>query len=290
MNLVKKITSLILIIFIISSTIIPIAFAQETAGETGITPNDINNIRSEGFTIVPANPNTINPRKFIFEIRPGETSDDYVTIENLSNQEEKFLLYGADPTFSAQGTPAYKTRQSDSGAEGSWIKFDNPQITLKGREKRIEHFTISVPPDTELGDYRAGITIEKSKADINNPNITIATRVILHSEIKVTLDPQPVPKHDGTFASSITPEEPSWQIVYFWISLGLFIVSFLALIIVSYQERKKKKMITESKPTPTKKVTKKTTGKIKTSSKKSNTTKKSPRKPATRKKTTSRKK
>lgn len=284
MTLAKKISSLqslslLFLTLLLFAALTPLALAQETtttatppaADTNGITPNDIANIRSEGFTIVPANPNTINSRKFIFEIRPGESSNDFVSVQNLSNQPVKFLLYGADPTFSAQGTPAYKTRQSGGNGEGSWIKFDNQEFTLQPNEQRIERFTITVPKEAELGEHRAGITIEKSKADVNNPNITIATRVILHADIKVTLDPQPVPKMDGSFSASIVAEKPSWQTYYFWISLALFLISLTALLAVTLKSRPVNRPLTSTPQKPVHKINKptaKTITKPKTSKRK----------------------
>ncbi len=196
----------------------------------------LENIRSEGFTINPTDPNGVNPRKFIFELKPGEEKKDSVTIQHLADEDSTFSLYGADPTFSAQGTPAYKTRQAGGDGEGQWITFDEPEVVLGHNEERTISFTINVPTETELGEYRAGIAMEKTKKDINNPNITIATRVILHADIKVTENPQPVPKKGESYPSAEETQGP-WQIYYFWISLILFIGSFIALIWVTFKEK-----------------------------------------------------
>jgi heme exporter protein D len=227
MKLTHKIFAAILAIMLVALSSISLA-------------QDLDMVRSEGFTLVPTKPNTINERKFIFEIKPGENAQDSVTIKNLSDSQVTFKLYGADPTLSAQGTLAYKTRQSGGEAEGSWVRFNNPEITLAKGEERIETFTISVPEKTPYGDYRAGIAMEKSKQDINDSNITIATRVILHAEIKVTANPNIVPKKgDILKEASPEPENNKWKSMYFWVSLALFIASLTALIVVTIQERKK---------------------------------------------------
>lgn len=194
----------------------------------------------EGFTIVSANPNTINPRRFIFELKPGDSVDDFVEVQNLSSEPKNFLLYGADPTFSAQGTPAYKTRQAGGNGEGRWITFEEPEITLAANEKRILRFTVKVPETIAKGDYRAGIAMEKAaEQSQNQPGISIATRIILHTEIKVTDNPKAVPHVDGTVSigeTVTTPEaaqKADWRTFYFWISFALFIFSAIALIWVT---------------------------------------------------------
>lgn len=230
----KFLASLLTTCTLASFLVMPVS-AQEVA-----VPPELANLKSEGFTITPARPNSVNPRKFIFEIRPGESKQETVVIKNLSSESGTFYLYGADPTFSAQGTPAYKTRQAGGDGEGQWITFNQPEINLTGGEEKAVQFTLAVPEDAELGDYRIGIAMEKTKKDANNPNITIATRIILHTDVKVTDNPSPVPKQgemmDGP--QKTTPDDSPWQIYYFWISLGLFIASFLALIWVTFQEKK----------------------------------------------------
>jgi len=260
-----------------------------------VTAQPFNN---EGFTITPANPNTINPRKFLFELKPGDQADDFVEIRNLSGSEQTFLLYGADPTFSAQGTPAYKTRQAGGSAEGAWVKFEEPEVVLGPDETKIAKFTVTVPHEAAEGEYRAGIAMEKSKQDVENPGITIATRIILHAGIKVTNTPNAVPKQDGTYTNGTNTEEHTkqdWKAVYFWISLILFIASFIALIWVTLQERKQK--LSKPAPAATAKTTKakpaKTAGKKpagKPKKKTSAKTRKSTTKKAAAKKTTTRKK
>lgn len=205
---------------------------------------------NEGFTITPADP--INPdiHNFTFALKPGSQVENFVEIRNMASYEETFLLYGADPTFSAQGTPAYKTRQDGGTGEGQWIAFDEPQTTLAPGEKRTMRFTVNVPAKTVLGKYRAGIAMEKTKKDANNPGITIATRLILHSNINVTDNP-------AALTGAIIEEKSTdtgfdWRMAYFWVSLILFMASFIALIWITLLEKKEK----SKKAAPSKTATK----------------------------------
>ena len=190
--------------------------------------------KNEGFTLVPLYPNTINPRKFLFEIKPGEQSTEEAYVKNFSDEPVTVLLYGADPTVSNTGTLAYKTRQNPNDGPGSWVKFDEPQVDLGPQEGKKVRFTVTVPKDTTLGDYKAGIAIEKTKKDINNASITIATRVITHAEIKVTNDPKSIPRGEP----AIKETAPAWKQYYFWGSLLLFLSSVGLLIWVTLKDRK----------------------------------------------------
>lgn len=246
----------------------------------------------EGFTIVSANPNTINPRRFIFEVKPGQTIEDFVEIQNMADSEETFLLYGADPTFSAQGTPAYKTRQAGGNGEGKWIVFDESEVKMEPNEKRIVRFTMQVPATVAKGDYRAGIAMEKAaRPSETQPGISIATRIILHAEIKVTDNPQAIPHVDGTMSIGATETTPAqkadWRTLYFWISLVLFICSFIALLWVTLAEcfaKKEMEKEAELMPAPVAKPVKraKRAKKAKSTPKEKTTTRKAKRAPKKR--------
>ena len=227
-----------------------ILFAQFSIASAQINGNS-----HEGFTITPADP--INPdiHNFSFALKPGSRTENFVEIRNMASYEETFLLYGADPTFSAQGTPAYKTRQDGGTGEGEWIAFDEPQITLAPGEKKTMKFTVNVPSTTSLGEYRAGIAMEKSKKDAAHPGITIATRLILHTAINVTDNP-------AALTGAIIEEKSAvdgfdWRMAYFWVSLGLFMASFIALIWITLLEKKN----APAKTRPSRKTAKRTTAK-----------------------------
>lgn len=209
-------------------------------------PQDVPPVfNGEGFTLVPAEPNSVNSRKFIFELRPGEILEDYVIVKNLSQENGgNFYLYGADPTFSAQGTPAYKTRDATGQGEGKWVTFDEPMMYLEPLEEKRVKFTLKAPTDAPYGDYRIGIAMEKVQQDSNNNAITIATRVILHAEIKLTDNPTVIAKNtnDNNVASSPTLQNQPWRSYYFWVSLGLFLVSLIVLILITWKERRAKNL------------------------------------------------
>lgn len=216
---------------------------------------------NEGFTIVPADPNGVNPRKFIYELKPGSSVTDYAYVKNFSGQKVTFALYGADPTTSNKGTLAYKTKAESGGTPstersgkdtGKWLQFEQPTLELGPTGAKMVKFTITVPADTSPGDYRLGTSMERIKQDTSNPGITIATRIVLHTEIKVTNDPKPVPKQGA--AAGTGEEKSPWKIYYFWVSLLLFVVSLALVIRTGFINPKKEKSSAAAKK-PVKKTT-----------------------------------
>jgi len=199
---------------------------------TTLTQQQVQN--NDAFNFVIANPNTTDPKKFIFETKPGEQNSDYVYVKNASSVPLHFSLYAVDETKTAQGTFALKTKGETKKAVGSWINFENPEIDLQPGETKKEKFTLNVPSDTPEGTYSGGIAAEKVKPDTKNPNILIAVRIGLRVDVKVTANPQPVTKQ----YTDVT--DNSWFQTYFWISLGAFIVS-VALLGWSYVGTKKAK-------------------------------------------------
>ncbi len=189
---------------------------QQTAAQAiGAQPQP--NINEDSFNFVIANPNTTDPKRFIFELKPGQGAQDYVLLKNASDVPLKFSLYGADETRTAQGSFALKTKGQTAVGLGKWISFDDPEIILQPGETRKERFTVSIPDGTSEGTYSGGVAAEKTKPDARNANVNIAVRIALRVDVKVTSNPQPVQKQYSDFGSN-----PFFQL-YFWASLALFL-------------------------------------------------------------------
>lgn len=191
--------------------------------QTGKTLGNTQQINNDNFNFVIANPNTIDPKKFIFEVKPGQTARDSVLVKNSSGVPLKFNLYGADETRSAQGSFAIKTKNEEAKTIGKWITFDEKEFTLAAGETKKVNFTLSVAEGTPEGTYSGGLAAEKTSADTKNPNVIIAVRIGLRVDVKVTSNPQPVPKKYSGIA-----ENPLFQ-VYFLASAALFIGSAVLL-------------------------------------------------------------
>ncbi len=202
----------------------------------------------DSFSVAIANPNTINPRSFIFELRPGEKSEDFLIIQNNADVNLSFELYAADSTKSQEGSFAVKTKQQASENIGQWIHFEKPHLTLEPGKAEMLKFLVDIPSSAAPGKYKGGIATEKQKQAADNAAVTIATRIIEPVEIRVTESPNPVPKKlkitpelkpgaahwfSDWFSNWIFSWPSGWPQWYFWGSLTLFIIS-LGLLLWSH--------------------------------------------------------
>jgi len=180
-------------------------------------------LNNDNFNFVIANPNTVDPKKFLFEINPGQSARDSVLVKNNCDVPLKFNLYGADETRSAQGSFALKTKSEPAMTVGKWINFDEKEFTLAPGETKRAYFSVNIPAGTPEATYSGGVAAEKTSADTKNPNVIIAVRIGIRVDVKVTSNPQPIQKKYTEVTSN-----PLFQ-AYFLASLALFIGSAILL-------------------------------------------------------------
>lgn len=152
--------------------------------------------KQNGFTSYPAHPNANNPKRFIYEMRPGETIEDALTVENLANLEQDFDLYGVDAVINEKDEFQPLLNSDQKKEIGSWIKFETPEITLAGKTKSENKFTLTVPENTPYGNYLGFIGAEKFGNDKKNAQVKIVSRKVHKVEITVTDNPQPIPTYE----------------------------------------------------------------------------------------------
>jgi hypothetical protein len=188
------------------------------------TNNDTSN---EGFYIEAANPNAISPLSFMYEIKPGEKITDGFILVNSGNAARKFHIYTAD-SFK-ENDKVYFNEDKDPKNFAKWVTLPISEIELQPGEKQTFTMEINVPQDTKEGTYLLGFAMSFTKPS-NNSNITITPRLIRNIRIKVTNNPQPVPKLGETniFNTALTY---SWGVVIFLGAMGYFF----------YANRKEKK-------------------------------------------------
>jgi len=189
-----------------------------------------------GFTIWPVFRNAIDIYRIIEEMKPGEKKEDYVMVKNSAEKPKTFNLYPIDEEIN-NGKPFYKNKNDARENIGKWVSIEEPVVTLGPDEEKKIKITLSIPADTPLADYKGGIAMEHVQPSAKNPNLNIATRLILGIQIKVTDNPQPVPQFvQANIFNTPTP--------YFWVSTGIFLASAGYFI---YASRKEKKLADKNK-------------------------------------------
>jgi hypothetical protein len=168
-----------------------------------------------GFRLYPTYQNTINFGKLIMEVKPGENAEDYLSLENMENKPTDFILYASEKTIGANGEPFYETTKNRTGILYKWISLEQEQFLLKPGEEIKVKITVSVPEDAEFGTYEFGAFMETSRSSTNNSALTISTRYMVPIEVKVTNNPQPIPKIKDLNKPIPTP--------YFYASIVIFL-------------------------------------------------------------------
>lgn len=94
---------------------------------------------------------------FTYELEPGESLIDYVSVQNLSNQELTLRVYASDAFNTASGgfdlLPASETPVD----VGAWVNFDQDSVTLPPGGTSVLGFTLTVPANASPGDHPGGI-------------------------------------------------------------------------------------------------------------------------------------
>lgn len=130
----------------------------------------------------PSTPNPDYPHSkewFIYQMKPGETKQDAITIENNDDHENTIEIYPADSTPSTDGGFALKQKVESREKIGKWITLSKNQVTLKAHTSEIVPFTVVVPndPKIDVGEHTGGILIQKINQESQQGGLTLLTRV-----------------------------------------------------------------------------------------------------------------
>lgn len=186
---------------------------------------------STSFNAEPANKNTIKPSIFLYEAKPGTVIEDEILIKNTQNEEQELTIYAADSFADPDGNEAFKTNGTEMTEIGLWTTTESNTYTFKAQETKRIPFKITIPENAEEKEYKGGFALEQNF----NTQATVQTalRVMKNIEIKVTQDPQDIPKIEKIDP----PFEPT---PFFWITLAIFIASMVYIIATSKKTNGKK--------------------------------------------------
>lgn len=188
---------------------------------------------STSFAAEPASKNAVAPSIFMYEARPGTTIEDDILIKNINDEPRTLTLYPADGFTDDEGKPAFKTYGEEMTEIGAWIEIDSETYEFEPQETKKIHFRVNVPQNAEEKEYKGGFALEQ-KFNADAP-VQTALRVMKNIEIKVTQDPQEIPR----FAAEESTE--SYQpTMFFWITLGIFIAS-MAYVLLTREKKHEKK-------------------------------------------------
>jgi len=190
------------------------------------------------FTVIPANPNGIDPGNLMYEMKPGDKLTDEINIKNYSSQKKDFVLYVTDKYITKDGTTGFNDENETSQLAGL-AKFESKTITIGPEETKTVKIMISIPQNQALGDYIGGVAVVTTRPSKDGTNINIAIRYIMGLNIKVTNTPSHIPTinemKEQLQANSFGPTP------YFITSIAIFLLSIGYFIWASRKEKNSKK-------------------------------------------------
>jgi len=111
----------------------------------------------------PANPRADQPRTqsiFVYDMKPGTTTDDAVLVANNSSQQKVVKLYGVDSVVSSDGAFACAQEADAKKAVGSWIVLERLEVTLQPGESIKVPFTLTTPSKVDVGEHDGCIAVQ----------------------------------------------------------------------------------------------------------------------------------
>ena len=131
-----------------------------------------------GVGIRPLNPSGSEPGWFIYTLEPSASREDTVLVFNDSDREQALELASVDSELSNIGAFALRGNQEPQYGVGKWITLAEKVVTLGAGERREVKFTITLPPDADVGEHSGAITVTAARsAAASGGGVTIATRV-----------------------------------------------------------------------------------------------------------------
>jgi len=120
------------------------------AGSLGITPKPL--------------PNEPLRSWFVYTLRPGETKDDTVVINNHSDKPLAVIIEALDATNTAEGGFTLIDSPDQNQDIGRWIKLDASAVSIAAGKSAEVGFRIAVPSDASPGQHSGAIAIYEKLA------------------------------------------------------------------------------------------------------------------------------
>lgn len=130
-----------------------------------------------------------NRPNYAYALDPGTVLADALIVSNYTDRPLVFAVYAADGFVTEEGVLDLLPAGEESQALGTWVTFEQDQVTLAGGESVVVPFELSVPTDATPGDYAAGVV--SSLVVENTDGVTVDRRLGSRMHVRVTGDLTP---------------------------------------------------------------------------------------------------
>jgi hypothetical protein len=114
------------------------------------------------WSVSPTGTDGTTPRDwFEYQLRPGQTLRDLVSVSNLTDNPMTFAIYPSDAyNTPLDGAFALRLQKDTNNDAGSWIHLGYETLDVPAHSRADLAFEIAIPPDAAPGDHAAGIIAE----------------------------------------------------------------------------------------------------------------------------------
>jgi len=166
------------------------------------------------------NPNEPGDRPALtYDVAPGTTMKDSVTIFNYGTSQLTFRVYPTDAFNNPQGGFDLLTGDKEPSDAGRWVSVAQGNITVPSRTSLVMPFTLSVPADARPGDHAGAIlassTAEGRDSEGRVVNLDRRTGTRLYVRVAGPLEPGlVVQKVETVYHSRTNPLRGSVDVTY----------------------------------------------------------------------------
>ena len=156
---------------------------------------------------------------FSYELAPGATLSDTVSLYNYGNTQLTFRIYATDAFNDKSGGFELLTGEKQPSDVGSWVKLPQANVTVSPTTRIDLPFTVSVPPDARAGDHSAAI-LASSTVNGEGPDgkiVALDRRAGARLYVRVAGPLQPalaVDKVHTTYRAALNPMNGSVDVRY----------------------------------------------------------------------------
>ncbi|MBD3252015.1 hypothetical protein GF380_06240 [Candidatus Uhrbacteria bacterium] len=120
---------------------------------------------------------TVSPLLFEFEIAPGKSTQETISVINDSEQTQTYTLFVENFIASGEdGSQQYLHEEIPTGL-ASWVVVDEPTVTIAPGERAEFPFLVNVPNDAEPGGHYATVFFSRGGASGRSTGVGITEQV-----------------------------------------------------------------------------------------------------------------
>ncbi len=154
-----------------------------------------------------------------YELDPGATVQDAVTVYNYSNVAMNFQVYATDAVNNDVGQFDLLSGDAQPEDVGSWISVGQKTLTVPAGSEVTMPITITVPADASPGDHVGGIVASSAVAGVgpDGKSVTVDRRTGSRVYLRVTGPIQPdlaVETVKTSYSPSLNPLDGTATVTY----------------------------------------------------------------------------